>query len=68
MEDLSKYTPTELLKIGNDIKSKVDLVKKNIVDDTYVIDDAQARINHNLKVMDDLLKIYDEIINEINNR
>ena len=68
MEDLSKYTPTELLKIGNDIKSKIDLVKKNIVDDTYVIDDAQARINHNLTVMDDLFKIYDEIINEINNR
>ena len=68
MEDLSKYTPTELLKIGNDIKSKVDLVKKSIVDDTYVIDDAQVRINHNLKIMNDLLKIYDEIINEINNR
>ncbi len=68
MEDLSKYTPTELLKIGNDVKGKVDLVKKSIIDDTYVIDDAQARINHNLKVMDDLLKVYDEIINEINSR
>lgn len=68
MEDLSKYTPTELLKIGNDIKSKVEMVKKSIIDDSYLIDDAQARINHNLVVMDDLLKAYDSIITEINSR
>jgi hypothetical protein len=68
MEDLSKYTPTELLKIGNDIKGKVEIVKKNIIDDSYIIDETQARINHNLNVMDELLKVYDEIINEINSR
>lgn len=68
MEDLSKYTPTELLKIGNDIKSRVEMVKKSIIDDSYLIDDAQARINHNLVVMDDLLKVYDSIITEINSR
>lgn len=68
MEDLSKYTPTELLKLANDIKSEHERLKKEIIDDTYKIDELQKNINENISLLTEVEKKYVEIVEEIDNR
>lgn len=66
MEDLKKITPTLLLKIGNDIKTKHDALKKEIIADTYEIEKLEKQINEKAKELETLEKKYVEIIELIN--
>jgi predicted alternative tryptophan synthase beta-subunit len=68
MEDYSKYTPTDLLKIANDIKSEHEKIKKIIIDDTYEADNLKEKINENLLKLEELEKKYVNIVEEIDKR
>jgi len=68
MEDLSKYTPTELLKRANDIKSEHEKIKKEIIDDTYKVDELQEKINNNISSLEKIEKEYVSIVEEIDKR
>lgn len=68
MEDLSKYTPTELIKLANDIKSEHERLKKEIIDDSHVLDELQNKINKNITLLTELEKKYVGIIEEIDKR
>ena len=69
MEELTKFTPTELLKRGNDIKAKHDYVKDSIVADINEVEKLQNQINDNVSKLEvleqDYIKII-ELINELN--
>jgi uncharacterized coiled-coil DUF342 family protein len=65
MEDYSKYTPIELLKIGNDIKTKHDALKQEIVDYSFQIEELEKLINEKLVLLDELEKNYVVIIEKI---
>lgn len=68
MENLTKCTPTELLKIGNDIVAKHEALKMDIINDSILIEELQKKINDKLKQLDDLEKNYVLVVEEINNR
>lgn len=68
MEDLTKYTPTELLKMINDVKAKHDALKQEIIDHTIEVDEIEKKINDKLEVLTEIEKNYVELIEEINNR
>ncbi len=68
MEDLSKYTPTELLKMINDIKQKHDNLRQLIIDNTYVLDELQNKINNDLVELNELEKNYVALIEEMEKR
>ena len=68
MEDLSKYTPTELLKMINDTKQKHDELKQVIIDNTYVFDELQNQINQELLELTKLEKNYVALIEEMEKR
>ena len=62
MDELNKYTKTELLKLGNDIKSEHDSLKKEIINDTYEIEIIEKRINEKIVRLEKLEKNYVEIV------
>ena len=62
MEDLTKLTPTQLLKIGNDIKAKHDALKKEILADTYEIERLEIAMNEKAEKLEELEKHYVEIV------
>jgi len=68
MEDLSKYTPTELLKIINDNNAKHEVIKQEIINHTVEIDDLEKLINKKIAILDELEKNYITLIEEMNNR
>ena len=68
MEDLKKYTPTELLKMVNDTKLKHDNVKQTIIDYTIEVDNLEIKINEQIAVLTELEKNYVALIEELNNR
>jgi len=68
MEDLSKHTPTELLKMINDSKAKHDNLKQEIIDLTYEIEVLEEKINARIDVLSKTEKNYVELIEELNNR
>lgn len=65
MDDFSKYTPTQLLKIINDTKQKHDSLKEEIINDTYEYDELEKKINNKLKVLSELEKNYVKLIEEM---
>ena len=65
MEDLSKYTQIELQKMGNDIKEKHDKLKKELIDDTYEMEELEKRINEKAVLMQELEKNYVAIIEKL---
>lgn len=65
MEILDKYTQIELQKMGNDIKSKHDKLKEELIANTYEMEELEKRINDNVKLMEDLEKNYIEIVEKI---
>ncbi len=67
MEEFDKLTPTELLKIGNDIKSKHEILKNRIIDYTISIEDLQKKINECVAEMDSIEEKYVRIIEIIEN-
>ena len=65
MEDLSKYTPIELQKMGNDIKAQHDALKNEIIDDTYEMEKLEKRINEKVLLLEELEKNYVKIIEKL---
>jgi uncharacterized coiled-coil DUF342 family protein len=68
MENLSGYTPTELLKMINDMKAMHDVLKQEIIDHTYQVDELEGIINNKLDELTSLEKNYIELIEELNKR
>jgi hypothetical protein len=68
MEDLSKYSPTELLKTINEITVEHEKIKREIVEHTNEIDIIEKVINTKLIQMDSLERDYITLIEEFNNR
>lgn len=66
MEILSKYTPTELLKMINDVKLKHDILKQEIINHTIEVDTITVKINEKLEELNKLEKNYVALIEEIN--
>ena len=68
MENLTKYTSTELLKLINDTKLKHDLLKQEIINYTIEVDELEKKINEKLEILTEFEKNYIELIEEINKR
>ena len=68
MENLEHYTPTELLKLLNDLKSNHDIIKSETYNYTNEVDILDLKINYNLSILTELEKDYIKIVEEINNR
>jgi len=65
MENLSGYTPTQLLKISNDICVKHEALKKEIIADTYKLEELEINLNEKARQLEELEKNYVEIIEKI---
>jgi len=65
MEDLGKYTPTELLKLINDVKLKHDTLKQEIINHTFEVDELEKKINEKIAKLDELEKNYVKLIEQI---
>ena len=65
MENLKEYTPTELLKMLNDIATKHDLLKKEIISTSYQLEKIEKEIKTKLILLDELEKNYIEIIENL---
>ena len=63
--DFSKYTPTELLKISNDIKEKHNKIKENIIMLVDLIDENKEKINNNIDELTNLEEVHKLIMDEI---
>ena len=68
MENLSEYTPTQLLKMINDAKEKHDALKNEIIGYTYQVDELENLINTKLNEFNEVEKNYIELIEELNKR
>lgn len=68
MEDLSKRTPTELLKMINDSKTVHENLKKEIMDLTYEVDEIESKINKKIAELTLTEQQYVELIEELNKR
>jgi hypothetical protein len=68
MENLSGYTPTELLKMINDVKVKHDTLKEEVIAHTFDVEELEKKINEKLDTIQTLEKNYIALIEEINNR
>lgn len=75
MEELSKYTPTQILKMINDSKDSHEKLKREIIDDTYIFDDLEKKIkeleiniNKKINTLHTIEKNYVALIEELNNR
>jgi uncharacterized coiled-coil DUF342 family protein len=68
MENLNKYTPTELLKMINDTKEKHDILKREIINLTYDVEELEKKINEKINTLSDSEKEYIDLIEELNNR
>ena len=68
MEDLTKYTPTELLKLINDNNAKHESIKQEIIVHTVEIDNIETKINEKIKQLDELEKNYIILIEEMDKR
>jgi len=62
MQDLNKLTPTELLKRGNDIKARHDVLKQEIIADTHEIEKLEKLLNEKVEELQELEKNYVEIV------
>ena len=68
MENLIGHTSTELLKMINDNKAKHDILKQEIIDYTYQVDELEEIINNKLNELTEIEKNYITLIDELNNR
>lgn len=65
MGDLTKYTPTELLKLINDTKTAHDNLKQEIIDYTYQFDELEKNINNKINELTEIEKYYITLIEEM---
>ncbi len=68
MEDLTKLTLTELQVKGNQIKSKHDALKDEIIASTYEIERLQNEMNEKALELQSLEATYVEIVEIIENK
>jgi uncharacterized coiled-coil DUF342 family protein len=68
MKDFTNFTPTELLKRGNDIKARHDVLKAEIIQTSFEIENLEKILNKNLNELDELEKEYVAIIEVIETR
>ena len=68
MENLSGYTPTQLLKMINDAKKMHDALKQEIVDYTFRVDELEKIINNKLNELTEIEKNYVALIEEMEKR
>ena len=68
MEDLSIYTPTELLKLINENKDKHEAKKKEIIEILGEIEKWEKLVNENLSKLGDIENKYVSLIEELNKR
>jgi len=68
MDDLNTYSPTELLKLINDLKVEHDILKEELVNYTYEVDELEGKINKKLELLSNIEKEYITLIEELNNR
>ena len=68
MEELSKYTPIELNKMLIDVKAAHEVLKKELIDHTYELDELQKKFNEKIASLDEVEKIYITLIEEISKR
>jgi hypothetical protein len=68
MNDLSKYTPTELLKMINDVKNNHEALKVEIIAHTADLDNIEIIINKKISELTNIEKQYINLIEELNNR
>ena len=68
MEDLSLYTPTELLKLINENKDKHEAKKKEIIEILGEIEKWEKLVNENLSKLGDIENKYVSLIEELNKR
>ena len=68
MENLSGCTPTELLKMVNDVQARHESLKQEIINHTIEIDELDKKVNQKIVMLDELEKNYIALIEEISNR
>jgi hypothetical protein len=68
MSEFKEHTLTELLKLANDAKKMHDDLKEEIISDSKVMDDLNAKINEKIELLSFIEKNYVNIIEELNNR
>ena len=68
MEDLSKYTPTELLKMINDSVVEHEKIKQEIINHTVEVDELEIKINNKIALLELQEKNYVSLVEELNNR
>lgn len=65
MENLDKYSPIQLQKMGNDIKAQHDALKNEIIDHTYEMEELEKKINNKVKILEELEEQYVLIIEKL---
>ena len=65
MENLDKHTQIELQNMGNVIKAKHDNLKKELIADTYEMEELEKRINKKVILMEELEKDYVKIVEKV---
>lgn len=75
MKNLTDYSSTELLKLINDIKSNHDILRKELIDYSYEIDELEKMINEKINIanaklneLTELEKNYILLIEEMSKR
>lgn len=68
MEILKDKTPTELLKLANDLKKQHEKIKKEILDKSELLENIEKEINGLIDHLTDLEKQYVAIVEEIDRR
>jgi len=66
MENLNKYSPTQLLKLSNDICTEHEILKKDIVNITFEIEELENTLNMKAQKLQELEKNYVDIIEKLN--
>ena len=65
MKKFDNYTPTELMKLGDDIVKKHNRIKEEIISLTKEIDSIETAIKDKLKELQALEQLYLDITNDI---
>ncbi len=68
MKNLSEHTPTQLLKMINDVKEKHDTLKQEIINYTLQVEEYEKIINNKLNELTEVEKNYVALIEEIEKR
>ncbi len=65
MNELDKYSPIELQKMGNDIKKQYDTLQREVINHTYEIEELEKILNTKVKILQELEHKYIMIIEKL---